>query len=200
MRTLLSSFASLSPLALVAGMALAANPGRERIVVRSEQDLHTAWIVLNPNKDIDLLTLKGTRLRYGCVNVAYRIESDGRIAEGTRLLAYRADRAHAASENTFDFMGNFVKSALPGYTPAPGTTAPVATYTSRSIPVFGAETESTLSPIQIATLKAALRKACAIDDLPGRLKNGLKHAVRLETLPPMETLLGNPQVTPDPGS
>lgn len=173
-------------------MALAANPGSERIVVRSEQDLPTAWAVTNPDKDIDLLTLKGTRLRYGCVNVAYLIESDGRIAENTRLLAYRADRTQAASENTFNFMGNFVKSVLPSYTPAPGTTAPVATYTSRSIPVFGPKTESTLSSEQITTLKTALRKACVIPDLPGRLKDGPKQAVQLENLPPLETLLGAP--------
>lgn len=94
-----SSFASLPLLVAVAGIALAANPGSERIVVRSEQDLPSAWAVTNPDKDIDLLTLKGTRLRYGCVNVAYLIESDGRIAENTRLLAYRADRTQAARED-----------------------------------------------------------------------------------------------------
>ena len=192
-------FARLLPLYMFSGIALAAGPGSERIVVRSEQDLPAAWRVANPAKDVDFLTLKGPRLRYGCINVAFLIEANGKVADSMRLLAYRTDRSQKENENVFDFIRDFVNDTISDYTPAPETTIPVATYTSRSIPVFGKKTEAELTHEQQATLKSALRKACAIDDLPGRLRDGPKQPVQLEALPPLETLLGS-SVKPGPAA
>ena len=184
-------FARLLPLCMFAGIALAAGPGSERIVVRSEQDLPTVWRVANPAKDVDLLTLKGPRLRYGCINIAFLIEADGKVVDSMRLLAYRTDRAQKENENVFNFIRDFMKDAVSDYTPAPETTALVATYTSRSIPIFSKKTEAELTREQQDILKTALRKACAIDDLPGRLRDGPKQAVQLEALPSLEILLGD---------
>jgi hypothetical protein len=197
MPNIATPFARLLPLCVFAGTALAAGPGSERIVVRSEQDLPTVWRVANLAKDVDLLTLKGPRLRYGCINVAFLIEADGKVADSMRLLAYRTDSAQKENENVFNFIRDFMKDAISGYTPTPETTAPIATYTSRSIPIFSKKTEAELTPEQQAILKSALRKACAIDDLPSRLRDGPKQAVQLEALPSLEILLGShPNPTP----
>jgi hypothetical protein len=181
----------LLPLGMLSGIALAVGTSSERIVVRSEQDLPKTWKVANPQRHADLLTVSGTQLRYGCINVAYLIESNGKVADNIRLLAYRTDRALPADENPFHSLGDFLKRAISDYTPASEITAPAATYTSRSIPVFGKRTETALSAEQQAALKAALHKSCTIDDLPGRLRDGPKRALQLGPLPSLEVLLGS---------
>jgi hypothetical protein len=182
----------LLPLCMLAGLTQAADPGAQRVVVLSEQDLPAAWRVADAGKDLDMLTLQGGKMRYGCINVGYLIESDGKVAETMRLLSYRADRIVPSRDRTFEWLANVVRKMLPDYVPAREDRAPVATYTSRSIPVLGAETTKALDAEQQTALKSALRKACAIADLHTRLSDGQKKPVQLEPLPPLETLLGNP--------
>jgi hypothetical protein len=187
----LSPRSLLLPLGMLAGIALAEGTRSERIVVRSEQDLPATWKVANPARHADLLTVSGTQLRYGCINVAYLIESNGKVADNMRLLAYRTDRAMPVDEIPFFSLGDFLNRVISDYTPAPEITAPAATYTSRSIPVFGKRTETALSAEQQAALKSVLHKSCVIDDLTGRLRDGPKRPMQLEPLPSLEILLGS---------
>jgi hypothetical protein len=177
---------------MLASLTRAADPNAQRVVVVSEQDLPTRWRLVVAGKDLELLTLQGGKMRYGCINVGYLIESDGKVAQAARLLSYRADRNVPSRDYTFDLLANLVQKVIPNYAPAREDLAPVATYTSRSIPVLNDKTQQTLNPEQQVALKSALRQACTITDLHARLSDGQKKAVQLEPLPPLEMLIGNP--------
>jgi hypothetical protein len=153
-----------------------------------EADLSKVWRA--EKAGIVHLELSGSvRMQYGCANVGFIIEPNGKVSSPLRLLAYRADRTIPAWDKTIQVVSSNLRSLIPTFAPATGDNAPSATYTSISIPFIHAKLAKSLTPEQATHLDRALQLSCRITDLASRLTATDKAPQQLEPLPALQELM-----------
>ena len=126
------------------------------------------------------------RLHYGCVNVGFVVKDGGSYTGSPRLLAYGFDKDVSVGE---DLANEFAES-VPAFVAIAVPKVDGDIYTSASFPVRSEEFEKGLSADESEKLDAALKKACLIDDLYGRLTDGNKKPTKLSPLPTISQLIG----------
>jgi hypothetical protein len=159
-----------------------------RVAIVPEPNLENFW--REEKAGIAYLEIGGRfSWRYGCANVGFIIESNGKISTPLRILDYRVDRKLPARDRSIQVMFSSIASAIPTYAPVTRGDNPVATFTSLSVPFVQAKFAKSLTAEQILGLTRALRHSCLITDLATRLTSADKAPQQLDPLPGLEQLL-----------
>ena len=159
----------------------------DELIVVSERDLSKYWVPTAA--PLSNLEISGKdKLQFGCANVGFVIEKNGKAAPHVQVLAYRFNQELPRSEQLLAFIALELGRVIPKYAALPGVVSRNAIYTSMSVPIRSATLSKSLSKEDSDRLDRALEDACRVDDLAGMLANGTTN-VELDPLPALEELL-----------
>ena len=162
----------------------------DELVVVPERDLSKYWVPTTaPPSNLEISGKE--KLQFGCANVGFVIEKNGKAAPHVQVLSYRFNQELPRSEQLLAFVALELGRVIPKYAALPGVVSRSAIYTSRSVPIRSATLSKSLGKEDSVRLDRALAEACRMDDLAEALSNGTSN-VQLEPLPSLTELLQQP--------
>jgi hypothetical protein len=162
----------------------------DELVVVSERDLSKYWVPIAPR--LSNLEISGKdKLQFGCANVGFVIEKNGKAAPHVQVLSYRFNQGLPRSEQLLAFIALELGRVIPKHAALPGVVTRNAVYTSMSVPIRSATLSKSLSKEDSARLDRALEEACRVDDLAAVVSSGATN-VELDPLPRLAELLQQP--------
>jgi hypothetical protein len=108
--------------------------------------------------------------RYGCVALPFVIETDGRVAPGTKPLLVRLGQPADAPDSGIDLVFTHLIGGLPPFQPTFGEVPSAPIYSSRSMVVGDARIRTRLGDEAWSQLHDRLEQMCQIQDLAGWLQ------------------------------
>jgi hypothetical protein len=157
--------------ALIAALVLAPTlpvAAQDELVVVDQADFDRYWRADLRRAATPML--REGPLRYGCVALPFVIETDGRVAPGTKPLLVRLGQSADAEDSGIDLVFTHVIGLLPPFQPTFGAPPSAPIYSSRSLVVGDARVRARLGDEAWARLHERLAQMCEIRDLAGWLQ------------------------------